>query len=599
MPARPARLAGFFLSTVLLILVGLSGCSAPDATVTAIPVGQTPRGPVCRIGPDGGPPPSQPPVADRGIGGTGKPANEVALVQTADRGIGGTGIVGVVTGFASICVDGIEVAYDSSAVVDIDGAAADTTQLRVGDVVAIRGTGDPEATQARSISVRIEAAGRIDSLSMTTGGLRVGGQTVLVTAGIPGADQFTLGDWVSVSGLRRPDGVIIASRLDAARVDMLSVRGRVSFDGGAPHLGALMLPAGSAKPGDWVHVTGGYTAGTPHAVSVNADTLCPTPYLCFAGALDHILVQAYVRAEGGQMRMDGMLLPAQGSAARTGVDGAAIVSLERRPDGTYAAVDIRSANPAPKGTSSLLPPSPDPVSEAQPRPSRAAALASRTSGASASSSAGHGTGETASSIASLTTQPTDLDAGPASAATQANPPTVSAPVDISIPLPVITQQATTTLPAAPAQAQASGSGVSSGDTTPSGQQLSGSQTIDPNPPVSQPPQTPGSPLPVLGGGGVPISSNTPALSRAANFSGGLNSQTILSTGTAVIGGHPGIPIGSMTPSITTFSAPPPIVTVTPSLSATSSGAAAVSIRAARHPFTAPSAPKNSIRAGTR
>ncbi len=48
------------------------------------------------------------PASDRGIGGTGAPASGPVI---SDRGIGGTGIVGVVTGFGSVFVNGLEVAY--------------------------------------------------------------------------------------------------------------------------------------------------------------------------------------------------------------------------------------------------------------------------------------------------------------------------------------------------------------------------------------------------------------------------------------------------------------------------------------------------------
>ncbi len=625
MPARLTRLAGFFLTTVLLILGGLTGCAAPDVPVTPIPAAQAPHGPVCRIGPDGGPPPAKYPEADRGIGGTGKPANEAALVQTADRGIGGTGIVGVVTGFASICVDGTEVAYDDTAAVDIDGNPAGPEQLRAGDVVAIRGNGSLAQPQARSISARIEVAGRIDNLSMTTGALRIAGQTVVVAAGIPGSERFTLGDWVAVSGLRRPDGVIVASRLDAAPANSLSVRGEVSADGGALRLGTLVLPAGTANPGDWVHVTGAYSGGTPRAASVSADTLCPTPYRCFSGALDHILFQAYVRSEGSQVRMGGILLPTQGAAAHTGMDGAAIVSLERRADGSYAAVDLRPANPAPKAVSFVPPPPLDRAAGSVTRPSRAAALNDRDSGVPG---AGHATNSNGSSIASLTAQPADLDDGLQSAATQTNPPRVSAPLEISVPSPPIAQQTVTSLPAAsaaasvgasatpPAEASAAqpvaassaalGAGVAGGGTA-SGPQTSGTQATDPNQTVSQPIQMPGSPLPVSVdtiGAGVPISSNIPTQGRGANSPVGSSQQTILTTGTISgaqpTGGHMGIPIGSTAPSIATQSLPPPIHTVTPSLPASSSGAAAApSLRTARHVFDPPHLSRSAIHAKAR
>src|SRR2546422_4023925 len=57
-------------------------------------------------------------VAGRpGIGGTG-------IGKDGSGGIGGTGIVGVITGFASICVNGVEVHYDASPPVSADGRPA-------------------------------------------------------------------------------------------------------------------------------------------------------------------------------------------------------------------------------------------------------------------------------------------------------------------------------------------------------------------------------------------------------------------------------------------------------------------------------------------
>ena len=53
-----------------------------------------------------------------GVGGTGAVAGRPGLGGTgiSEGGIGGTGIVGVITGFASICVNGVEVHFDASAV---------------------------------------------------------------------------------------------------------------------------------------------------------------------------------------------------------------------------------------------------------------------------------------------------------------------------------------------------------------------------------------------------------------------------------------------------------------------------------------------------
>ena len=185
-------------------------------------------GALCHVGPDGGPPAHDPLpprrlvsdrlVSDRGIGGTGGPT----ATQIVDRGIGGTGILGVITGFGSVCVDDLEVQYDGTATVDVDGTASSTALLRAGQVVAMRVDGATSAARARTISVRSEISGRMEDVEPGSGVHIIGGQPVLISSGIWGGGGFTPGDWVTVSGLRRQDGVIVASRLDPAPAESLA-----------------------------------------------------------------------------------------------------------------------------------------------------------------------------------------------------------------------------------------------------------------------------------------------------------------------------------------------------------------------------------------
>ncbi|MBV8397362.1 MAG: hypothetical protein JOZ17_01325, partial [Acetobacteraceae bacterium] len=107
----PVRAAGL----LAILLLAVSSCARPEAHRPPTPPqsGEATHE-VCRVGPDGGPLLSDrgiggtgaafkvpPAVADRGIGGTGA---AFAPSNWADRGIGGTGIIGVITGFASVCL---------------------------------------------------------------------------------------------------------------------------------------------------------------------------------------------------------------------------------------------------------------------------------------------------------------------------------------------------------------------------------------------------------------------------------------------------------------------------------------------------------------
>ncbi len=297
---------------------------------------------VGRIGPGGGPL-----MADRGIGGTGGPLTMSATTQLADRGIGGTGIVGVVTGFGSIFVDGLEIQYNNAAAVDIDGAPSSVAALRVGQLVAIRADGPATTPNATAISIRNEVIGRIEAANRRSHTLTIAGQAVSMAPGTWGASRFAPGDWVKVSGLRRPDGTVLASRLDSAPAGKLTVRGRVVLDGAIMRVGSLVLEGSAAnivQDGQFVIVSGDYTAGRSHVTAVVPDTLSASPAAYFGDSTNRLLIQAYVRREKGALSMNGATVPAAVALPGTaGSEGLAIVSLQRGADGFYAASDLRYA----------------------------------------------------------------------------------------------------------------------------------------------------------------------------------------------------------------------------------------------------------------
>lgn len=349
----------------LLLALAVAACGGPAPQPPVMAAGPMP---VCRIGPGGGPPRGS--LADRGIGGTGIATGSL---RTADRGIGGTGIVGVVTGFASVCVDGLEVAYDHSAHVDIDGRPAAPTQLRVGQVVMIDAYGALPEPQARTISVRNEVSGRIDDIDAASGVLHVAGQSVLVPVGTPNAERFGQGDWVTVGGMRRPDGVIVASRLDPAPRALLRARGRVRADDGVLRLGTLALPSRVrwVRPGDWVRIAGRYRDDQPEVTSVASDRLCSDPAHCFAGGVERLVVQGYVSPVEKGLVIDGiavaitpqvkavMMRRHGGGVGAEGGASLAVVSIERDAGGRLLAVGLRYTPSMRPGDSRMpLPPQP-------------------------------------------------------------------------------------------------------------------------------------------------------------------------------------------------------------------------------------------------
>jgi hypothetical protein len=327
----------------LLLLATLVSCAGPapepvdEATVVE-------PGAICRVSHNGGPV-----VAERGIGGTGAPGK----TQLSDRGIGGTGIVGVVTGFASICVDGLEVRLDKTVPVSINGSIATAKQLRVGQLVVIKASGsatalDPVA-QAQTISVRYEVSGPIDSIDLGSGAMMVAGQRVMALPTTWMAGHFSLGDWVTVSGLRRSDGTIVASRLDRARVGAVAVRGQITRERDTTSIGSLVLQGpdvATLKAGAFVSVVGRYKNGVAEVTAIDDDVLSEDPTRYFGVSSHQLIVQAFVRIERGMMLLsNGQKFSAEATVQGQGTGYRnAIVWLERTANGSFTVTQLRYTN---------------------------------------------------------------------------------------------------------------------------------------------------------------------------------------------------------------------------------------------------------------
>jgi hypothetical protein len=306
---------------------------------------------ICHVAPDGGPL-----AADRGIGGTGTPAEPSSV---AERGIGGTGIVGVVTGFASVCVDGLEVGLDSGVPVDIDvateGSAVSGGGLRAGQIVVISAGSEPAGLLASKVAIRHEVAGPIEAVEIGSGALVVAGQRVTVPGTAWSAKHLSLGDWIAVSGLRAGDGSIAASRLDPVSGRIVLVHGRVSGDPASPRIGslALLVPAGMQVPiGKLVSVTGTYEDKALRVASLATDLLMINPPAFFGNVTDRVVIQSFVHVAGGMAHLSGDLtLPAARAVRSTAAPIRAIVWIERQSDGSYVvtrvkATDGRTVTPA-------------------------------------------------------------------------------------------------------------------------------------------------------------------------------------------------------------------------------------------------------------
>jgi hypothetical protein len=148
-----------------------------------------------------------------GIGGTGDSVTEYALLPQDTEG--DVGIMGVVTGFASICVNGEEVQYDSSTPIYDNGKSAKLADLAVGKTVMLKVDNVNGILHARAIGLFNAVSGPIRGIDVARQQINVMGQTVHLSQNVVHQMANASPNAVArVSGYRLNNGNIVASRVE-------------------------------------------------------------------------------------------------------------------------------------------------------------------------------------------------------------------------------------------------------------------------------------------------------------------------------------------------------------------------------------------------
>ena len=134
-------------------------------------------------------------------------------------------VTGVITGFGSVFVDGVEYETDDSGFT-VDGRSATEDDLAIGMVVTLNGTVNPDGSTgwASHVSFDNELEGAVvENNVLTDGTLNIMGQTVKIDAetifeskipGVTTIEQIVAGNIVEVSGFPNGSGTIHATRLE-------------------------------------------------------------------------------------------------------------------------------------------------------------------------------------------------------------------------------------------------------------------------------------------------------------------------------------------------------------------------------------------------
>ena len=226
-----------------------------------------------------------------GIGGTGER-------MTEDGGIGGTGIFGIITGFASICVNGIEIHYTADTPVTMDASPSTLMDLATGQIVAIRAKGFGDVLTAKHIAIMHAAVGPITHIDHTSQRIQVLDQTIQLSAD-DNLEKLNTGTWVRVSGHRLADGTVAASHIQSIQPLALSkINGRITqinfgelvVDGTRVEFDPQSQPTGLSE-GMEISIKGHWDGAHIHAQTIQID---PTRHSL--GNVEHIVLEGYVHA---------------------------------------------------------------------------------------------------------------------------------------------------------------------------------------------------------------------------------------------------------------------------------------------------------------
>jgi hypothetical protein len=209
---------------------------------------------------------------DGGIGGTGAPiaahAGDGDAPPEPVGGIGGTGIVarlapgeqgrvvGTITRFGSICVNGLKIAFEADTPTVRDGRSIPAADLQVGQMVRVEVARGGNTLRAQSIVLLSSLVGTVTARDEEARVFRVLGQPVRLSRstwiGMSGTAIPAVGAKVRVSGVFDPDGMVAASRLDGAgrdEADVVMARVR-EIDGRYLAVGEVHVELVSGEPAE-------------------------------------------------------------------------------------------------------------------------------------------------------------------------------------------------------------------------------------------------------------------------------------------------------------------------------------------------------------
>jgi uncharacterized protein DUF5666 len=143
---------------------------------------------------------------------------------------------GVITGFGSVFVNGVEYETTSTDVSTDDNDAASESDLQVGMIITLTGSVNDDGTTGTADAIHYEeqVKGPLDSIDLAANSLVILGQTVIFDE-LTTLDNLVLidlapGDFLEISGFMNADDQLYATRIEKeTAVDTIKVEGDISM----------------------------------------------------------------------------------------------------------------------------------------------------------------------------------------------------------------------------------------------------------------------------------------------------------------------------------------------------------------------------------
>lgn len=206
-----------------------------------------------------------------------------------EGGIGGTGIVGVLTDFSSLIVNGLRVSTGAEMRVTTALGPAQAADLAIGQSLTIEAAMAADGLDAKRVHIDHPVIGTVFDAAADGMSGQVAGVPVLIEPG--GLGRLRTGARVAVSGLWQDDRVV-SSRVDLAAPGPDVLAGVVRLTGGSFKIGPqTVLSRGKAAPpeGSFVTITG---RGDP--VDFQATEVMLGRFTGAAGPLRALSVEGYL-----------------------------------------------------------------------------------------------------------------------------------------------------------------------------------------------------------------------------------------------------------------------------------------------------------------